>query len=326
VTKASAVFKLDSAGNQLQKYGAAGCGPSLLGSDLQVAAVGPDNFYVTDSLRFGGVIHHFASGTGALIGTCPSQTPTFNQIQSVVFGAKKIYVIDAGAGRLYRYSTRGRLLGRSQRGRASLVAVDRKGNLYYSNGTGAIRKYSPDGKLLGSTAQLSLETATVASDGSLWAMSIEGQVMHLPAIGKGKKVIRKWWIKGWSELQGGLGPIGIVLDGRGNVWIADIRHANLQEFSPKGRLMRIFGHKGSGPRQFRQPEAMASEGKHVFVDDFGNDRIQEFDLKGNLVAIYGRSGAGIGQLSKPNGIAIDGAGNLYVGDRLNDRVQELSRS
>lgn len=41
------------------------------------------------------------------------------------------------------------------------------------------------------------------------------------------------------------------------------------------------------------------------------------------LAVWGRAGSGRGEFNEPRGLATDGAGNLYVADTKNDRVQKL---
>jgi DNA-binding beta-propeller fold protein YncE len=52
--------------------------------------------------------------------------------------------------------------------------------------------------------------------------------------------------------------------------------------------------------------------------------VQRFSVTGELLGVIGGHGSGPGQLSMPWGIEIDGAGDLYVVDWGNDRVQKLS--
>ncbi len=47
------------------------------------------------------------------------------------------------------------------------------------------------------------------------------------------------------------------------------------------------------------------------------------DMGYTLYTTFGGSGSGIGQLNTPNGIAVDTAGNVYVADADNDRIQKF---
>ena len=60
--------------------------------------------------------------------------------------------------------------------------------------------------------------------------------------------------------------------------------------------------------------------------EFGNSRIQVFDANDQSIEIIGGPGAEPGRFSNPWGVALDSAGNLYVADSQNHRVQKLIRS
>jgi hypothetical protein len=60
------------------------------------------------------------------------------------------------------------------------------------------------------------------------------------------------------------------------------------------------------------------------VADAGNDRIQKFDGSGNFLLAWGSEGSGNGQFNLPHGVAVDAAGNLYVADNFNHRIQKFT--
>jgi DNA-binding beta-propeller fold protein YncE len=55
-----------------------------------------------------------------------------------------------------------------------------------------------------------------------------------------------------------------------------------------------------------------------------NDRVQAFTLDGKYLFGISTSGEEPGQLSKPHGMAFDSAGNLYVADASNQRIQKFA--
>lgn len=59
------------------------------------------------------------------------------------------------------------------------------------------------------------------------------------------------------------------------------------------------------------------------VAEFGNDRIQSFTNTGVYVTQWGTPGNGDGQFSRPYSIAIDAAGDIYVAEIGNNRVQKF---
>ena len=54
-----------------------------------------------------------------------------------------------------------------------------------------------------------------------------------------------------------------------------------------------------------------------------NSRIQKFLADGSFLAKWGSKGNGDGQFLAPSGIAVDAAGNIYVGDMGNHRIQKF---
>ena len=96
--------------------------------------------------------------------------------------------------------------------------------------------------------------------------------------------------------------------------------------------------QGSGNGQFNQPRGIATapDGSYYVVDT-SNMRIQKFDKTGKFVNAFGSEGSGDGQFSGlningssvpgtgPGGIAVDAAGNVYVADTWNHRVQKFDK-
>ena len=64
----------------------------------------------------------------------------------------------------------------------------------------------------------------------------------------------------------------------------------------------------------------------LVVADTGLDRILFYRLRGKKLGGFGKHGSGRGRFDSPRDVAIDGAGNIYVADAGNNRVQKFSRS
>lgn len=82
---------------------------------------------------------------------------------------------------------------------------------------------------------------------------------------------------------------------------------------------------------FQEPIGIAADANgDVYVVDHGNDRVQKFlvhQVNGawtaDNVAMWGSQGSGNGQFDHPYGAALDSAGNLWVADGLNGRVEKF---
>jgi DNA-binding beta-propeller fold protein YncE len=60
------------------------------------------------------------------------------------------------------------------------------------------------------------------------------------------------------------------------------------------------------------------------VADVDNNRVEEFSASGVYLGQVGSAGSGPGQFQWPEGLAFDAAGNLWVADTANNRLQEFS--
>jgi sugar lactone lactonase YvrE len=132
---------------------------------------------------------------------------------------------------------------------------------------------------------------------------------------------------------------GFTIDSKDQLWITDgvppagkgkLGQAVL-EFDSSGKLLRTMGkpgEPGSAPDRFTEPNAVliAPDGS-IFVSQShtnnykGTPRIIKFDAKGKFIKEWGSSGTGPGEFGMPHCLAMDSKGNLYVGDRDNNRIQ-----
>ena len=76
--------------------------------------------------------------------------------------------------------------------------------------------------------------------------------------------------------KGLLGPIGIAIDSKDQVWVSATNH-HVQQFAADGRYVRGMGGEGSEPGQFKTPHGLAFDSQHhLYVVDSRNSRIQKF--------------------------------------------------
>jgi len=132
----------------------------------------------------------------------------------------------------------------------------------------------------------------------------------------------------------------VRIDRADNIWIVDKGSDMVVRFTPEGRVSMVFGRKKEASDKaepwehvtpplpptngnFRQPTDVTWDpaGNIYISDGYINSRVAKYDKNGDWVASFGTPGSGPGQLNTPHSIASDAAGNLYVADRGNRRVQ-----
>jgi tripartite motif-containing protein 71 len=121
------------------------------------------------------------------------------------------------------------------------------------------------------------------------------------------------------------GPVGLAVDTKGNVYVADENNNRIQEFISTGNYIAQWGILGTNAGQFNQPFDLAIDtNSNIFVSDDLNNRIQKFSNTGAFLIQWGSQGTDAGQFRQPHGLAVDNAGNLYVADKVNDRIEKFT--
>ena len=119
-------------------------------------------------------------------------------------------------------------------------------------------------------------------------------------------------------------PLGVGMDGKQWIYIADVSANDVKVFDPLGMLIKVIGNKESLERPV---DVAASEsGDRIYVLDAGGissdkHRVVVFDAEGNKVNEIGKRGTAEGEFNLPNQLAVGKDGNLYVLDAKNFRVQ-----
>ncbi len=148
------------------------------------------------------------------------------------------------------------------------------------------------------------------------------------------------------------GPAGLVVDGAGNLFIADSNSNRVRKVSPDGIITTVAGNGTGGgfsgdggpatSAQVSRPLGLAVDGAgNLFIGSsfggwefgFGYGLVRKVSTNGLVTTVAGNgrggfSGDGVpaasAELSVPVGLATDPADNLFIADVHNDRIRKVS--
>jgi uncharacterized repeat protein (TIGR01451 family) len=140
-------------------------------------------------------------------------------------------------------------------------------------------------------------------------------------------------------------PTGVAVDAAGNLYIADSNNQRVRQVNAAGIITTVagsgnIGYSGDGAAataaELYYPEGVAVDASgNLYIADSGNYRVRMVSAGGTITTVAGvgtccYSGDGgaatKAQLDSPSGVAVDAAGDLYIADRYNGRVREVSSS
>ena len=165
-------------------------------------------------------------------------------------------------------------------------------------------------------------------------------------------------------------PLGVGADSSGNVYVVETGNNRISKFDSSGNFERawgkgvnsspplgvctvaancLMGSTGSLGGEFNAPGGVATDSAgNVYVGDTSNNRVQKFDSAGTFERMWGKgvnmttpspgnlctaasgdtckagtSGELGGEFFDSRGVATDSAGNVYVDDEVNQRIQKF---
>jgi DNA-binding beta-propeller fold protein YncE len=131
-------------------------------------------------------------------------------------------------------------------------------------------------------------------------------------------------------------PRGLCTDAAGTIYVADdVNHRIVKLANEDGRFLAIFGKPGgpasgfgTGPGEFKLPYGCAVDNhNHLWIADTNNNRTVELTTDGMFIRNWGANGGdgtageGPGEFEEPYNAGSDCAGNVYISDEDNHRVQ-----
>jgi len=168
------------------------------------------------------------------------------------------------------------------------IAIDEKGNLLVADtNNGRIERFSPDGSFIGSLGRIGdgdgefKEPVAVAVDkrGNIYVADfINRRVQKLKSDGT--------FTAQWRGPDENLAPRDLTIGDDGSVYVADEGGARIVKFDSNGKVISVFGARGTVDGQFDQLTSIAvdNRNRHVLLADPRNRRIVVFDTNGKFIA------------------------------------------
>jgi len=239
------------------------------------------------------------------------------------------------------------------------VAVDGSGNVYVADyWNHLIRKITSAGvvtTLAGTGSSGSANgTGTAASFNNPQGVSVDGSG-NVYVADYGNHLIRKITSAGVVTTLAGSGssgsangtgtaasfdyPVGVAVDGSGNVYVADTDNHLIRKITSAGVVTTLAGSGSSGSANgtgtaasFNIPRCVAVDGSgNVYVADYANHLIRKITSAGVVTTLAGSgsqgSTNGTGTAASfvfPVGVAVDGSGNVYVADTNNHLIRKIT--
>lgn len=243
----------------------------------------------------------------------------------VIDGAENLYLTDSGNATIRKITSAGvvstvagsaNLFGTTNAvGTAARfnnpqgITIDRDGNLYVTDsGNHNVRKIAPNG------------TVTALAGGTSTRGGIDGT-----------GTTARFYF-----------PMGLSVDGAGNLYVADADNHSIRKVSSAGVTSTLAGPLGNtwftdgngSAARFYFPYGIAADSKgNAFVSDYVNATIRKITPTGDVTTFAGSATAAIGSVDGtgsaarffgPRGMTIDGADNLYVADYLGDTIRKIT--
>jgi uncharacterized protein (TIGR03437 family) len=244
------------------------------------------------------------------------------------------------------------------------VAVDAEGNLFIADDS-RIRRVSPDGIITtvagtgtrgfsgdgGPATAAELDRPTgVAVDGAgnlfiadnnrIRKVSASGVIATVA--GNGAPGRFSFGDGGPATAAGLHHPVGVAVDGAGNLFITEVVNRRVRRVSPDGIITTVAGGGSAGlgdggpatSAELTVPYAVAVDSdRNLFIADIRNHRIRRVSSNGMIATVAGTGTQGFSgdggpataaELDRPVGVAVDSEGKLFIAELGNHRIRRIS--
>jgi hypothetical protein len=294
----------------------------------------------------------------------PASPPTWGTFARPSFGTLafspdgKMYVSDCGNARIYRVTASGRTSVFAGSGPGGYQRFDKVPHL----GWVTVASYGGDGRPP-TDAQFNCPIGLAFDPGGdlliadhgndrIRAIGTDGFVRTLAGVGPGGPHFYGPWTWGVGNRAGDGGPaihgilespVGIALDGAGDLFIADRDHDAVREVGTDGTLTTVAGtgfrgYNGDGmpatDAQLNRPIFVAIDAAdRLYISDENNYRIRRVNKVGTITTVAGTGRYGCGgdgglavdaSLKNPGAIAIAPDGSLLISDGECFRIRRVA--
>ena len=141
------------------------------------------------------------------------------------------------------------------------------------------------------------------------------------------------------------GPMGIIFDSMGNMFIADDGNNCIRKVTTGGIISTIAGNGISGysgdggaatAAQLHFPDGLAFDATgNLYIADIQNNCIRKITTGGIISTVAGSGTAGfsgdggaatMAKLHYPSGVTFDNLGNMYIADNSNNHIRQVNTS
>ncbi|HEY7835660.1 MAG TPA: hypothetical protein VIG30_18955 [Ktedonobacterales bacterium] len=250
------------------------------------------------------------------------------------FTTHRIDVFDKASGTMTTQ------FGASELTRPNGLALGSNGTLYVvDSGSNHVTEFSTSGNVLGTIGSFGSANGLFNGPYGI-AASVVG-TLYVTDIGN--KRVQAFDLSGNYLTQWGsasfANPQGIAVDRAGMVYVVDAGTQTVYKFDGGGSLVGWYSapspDSNSHTGKFVTPVGVGVGGApnapiSVYVGDYATGAVQRFDQvinpqAHNYQAQWGSIGSGNGQFNGAWGMAIDSAGNVYVSDVSNNRVNKFDQ-
>lgn len=203
------------------------------------------------------------------------------------------------------------------------LAIGPQGNVYLADNYNGVLEYTSDGNFVGqhflSGANALMRPASIEIDenGTFYIMDSPwtGPSVYsvIKVFDSGGSFVKQFGSRGSAPGQFGGGAAKLVLDGKGQLYVADADNDRVQVFDTNGTYLRLYDGTGPGGEAFAGLSSVAIDANgDLLISEIGSDRIQKIDTNGRWIATFDSSDIKNGTMFYPTDLVAADDGHVYV--------------